>query len=202
MPDNKLLPGFNLKALTEAAKAAAEGKNRPPVHLWTPELSGTMDMVIQSNGSWWHEGVRIVREPLVKLFASILKREGYSYFLVTPTEKWEITVERFPFVATHMDISGGGADRQIFFTTNLGEVTELSEDFPLNVTTDAATLEPEPRIRVRNNLEALISRSVFYELVDLAEDIMTDAGAQLCVKAGGQAYPLGPAGIHEEVFND
>ena len=171
---------------------------RRPVELWHPENCGEIDIVIKSDGSWWHEGSRITRKGLVDLFASVLRKDadGITY-LVTPVEKLSITVERAHFVATRVDAKGEGQDQRLFFTTNLGDVVEVGEDTPLRIETDEKTGEPDPYVGVWGRLEASLSRPVFYELVDLAVERQTKSGMQLGVWAGGHFYPLGPARSHE-----
>ena len=171
---------------------------RRPVDRWHPENCGEIDIVIKSDGSWWHEGSRITRKGLIDLFASVLRKDedGITY-LVTPVEKMSITVERAHFVATRVDAKGEGQEQRLFFTTNLGDVVEVGEETPLRVETDEKTGEPDPYVGVWGRLEASLSRPVFYELVDLAVERKTEAGTQLGVWAAGQFYPLGPAGFHE-----
>jgi len=171
---------------------------RRPVELWHPENCGEIDIVIKSDGSWWHEGSPITRKGLVNLFASVLRKDedGITY-LVTPVEKLSITVARGHFVATRVDAKGEGQDQRLFFTTNLGEVVEVSEDTPLRIETDEQTGEPDPYVGVWGRLEASLSRPVFYELVELAVERQTPDGMQLGVWAAGHFYPLGPAGAHE-----
>ncbi len=171
---------------------------RRPVERWHPENCGEIDIVIKSDGSWWHEGSRITRKGLVKLFASVLRKDadGQTY-LVTPVEKMMITVERAHFIAVRMDAKGEGKTQRLFFTTNMDDVIEVSEDTPLRIETDAVTGEPDPYVGVWGRLEASLSRPVFYELVDLAVERETPDGPQLGVWAAGQFYPLGPAGSHE-----
>lgn len=189
-----------LEALIDAAKAA--GRGIPPVEDWHPEFCGTMDMVIKRDGSWWHEGTRITREPLIRLFAKVLRKDadGETY-LVTPVEKIKIKVECAPFLAVRIDKEGEGDAQRLFFTTNMGDVVELGPDHPLQVETDPDTFEPTPMIRVRGQLEALITRPVFYELVELATEIDGADGSQLGVYGGGQFFALGPEGIHEDIHD-
>lgn len=165
---------------------------------WNPENCGEIDIVIKSDGSWWHEGSLITRKGLVELFASVLRKDadGVTY-LVTPVEKLSITVERGHFVAVRVDAKGEGEDQRVFFTTNLGDVVEVGEATPLRIETNPATGEPDPYVRVWGRLEALLSRSVFYELVELAVERSTSDGPQLGVWASGEFYPLGPAGSHD-----
>lgn len=172
--------------------------DRRPVERWHPEHCGEIDIIIKSDGSWWHEGSRITRMGLVKLFASVLRKDedGLTY-LVTPAEKLTITVERAHFIAVRLDVKGEGQEQRLFFTTNMDDMIEVGEETPLRIETDAATGEPDPYVGVWGRLEASLSRPVFYELVDLAVERQTPDGPQLGVWAAGQFYPLGPAGSHE-----
>lgn len=158
---------FDLAALIKAAKTQGDGKGERPVEKWDPDYCGEMDMVIKSDGSWWHEGTRITREPLVQLFASILRKDddGETY-LVTPVEKIKIEVEAAHFTAIRLDVEGAGANQRLFFTTNMGEIIEAGADRPIRVDIDGKTGEPRPFISVRGRLEALMTRPVFYELVE------------------------------------
>lgn len=187
---------FSLEDLMNALADTSD--DRRPVERWNPDHCGDIDIVIKPNGSWWHEGSQIRRDGLVKLFASVLRKDddGQTY-LVTPVEKLTITVERAHFVAVRLDAKGEGQDQRLFFTTNLDDVIEVSPETPLRIETDPETGEPDPYVGVWGNLEASLSRSVFYELVDLAVERQTPDGPQLGVWASGQFYPLGPAGSHE-----
>lgn len=189
---------FSLNDLIAAAKAQAEGQSAPPVDQWNPEFCGDMDLTIKSDGTWWHEGTPFVRESLVRLFATILRRDddGHHY-LVTPYEKIRIKVERAAFSAQRVDVKGSGQDQDMFFTTNVGEVIKLSPDRPLRVDTDPVTLEPSPYLSVRGRLEALLTRACFYELVEHAVERSMDEGVVLGVWSGGAFFPLGPADIHK-----
>ncbi|WP_346839980.1 DUF1285 domain-containing protein [Microbulbifer sp. SAOS-129_SWC] len=164
-----------------------EFRGHPPVDKWTPDLCGDMDMEIRADGRWIHEGTEIHRQPLVKLFASILKREGDDYFLVTPVEKWRIRVEDVPFIATQVARSESSGDAPLLFTTNTGDVVPLDGDRGWTLRPFGQPPQPVPYIEVRNGLQARVSRDVFYQLVDWAED---DAG-QLSLRSGGHSFPLG-----------
>jgi len=187
---------FSLQDLMRALADTDEGQR--PVERWNPPYCGEMDMVIKSDGTWWHDGTMITRRPLVELFASILRKDedGRTY-LVTPVEKIGIQVERGHFIATRVDAEGAGEDQRLFFTTNLGEVVEAGADNPIRVETDPETMEPAPYITVRGRLEAALARPVFYELVDLAVERAGKTAPQLGVYAGGVFFPLGPEGAHE-----
>ena len=187
---------FSLQDLMKALADTDEGQR--PVERWNPPYCGEMDMVIKSDGTWWHDGAMITRQPLVKLFASILRKDedGRTY-LVTPVEKIGIQVHRGHFIATRVDAEGEGQGQRLFFTTNLGEVVEAGADNPIRVDTDPETLEPAPFITVRGRLEAALARPVFYELVGLAVERAGRKAAQLGVYAGGEFFPLGPEGAHD-----
>jgi len=153
-------------SIAEAAKRA-QGKGLPPVQEWKPEFTGDMDMRIARDGTWYHEGTRIERAGLVRLFSTILRREGDRYYLVTPVEKWGITVEDAPFVAVDVQAEGAGRDQKLVFDTNVGDRVVAGPDNPIRVERDSATGEPAPYVEVRAGLEALIDRKTFYRLVDL-----------------------------------
>jgi hypothetical protein len=124
----------------------------------------------------------------VRLFASILRADPDGVWLVTPHEKLRIRVEDAPFVAVRVDRDG----EALRFTTNLGDEVEAGPDHPLRIETDAAG-EPRPYVHVRGGLEALIARPVFYELVEMAEERRTPAGAELGLSSNGAWFPIGPA---------
>ncbi|GFE49257.1 hypothetical protein So717_10100 [Roseobacter cerasinus] len=124
-------------------------------------------MRIARDGTWFYEGTPIGRPGLVKLFSSILKKEGEKYFLVTPVEKVGITVEDAPFVAVDFEVTGEGEGQVLSFTTHVDDTAVASADLPIRVVRDDESGEPSPYVRVRAELEALIDRKSFYRLVDL-----------------------------------
>lgn len=150
-----------------ASVKAARTRGLPPVHLWDPEFCGDLDMRIARDGTWFYLGTPINRASLVRLFSSILKKEGDAYFLVTPVEKVGITVEDAPFVAMDFEVTGSGRDQQLEFTTQVGDNAVAGPDHPIRVVSDPETGEPSPYILIRANLEARIDRKSFYRLVDL-----------------------------------
>lgn len=166
----------------------------PPVHAWQPQNCGDIQMEIRADGSWWHEGSKIKRDRLVKLFSRILRKDDDDQiYLVTPFEKVIVHVEDAPFVAVRVDRVGTpGRDQVLAFTTNLGDVVAVTAELPLRVETDPVTLEPSPYVLVRDRLEAKLSRPVFYELAEMAEAYEGSAG-QLGVWSNGQFFELGPA---------
>jgi hypothetical protein len=171
-----------LDDLTKAAPA----RGLPPVHLWNPPNCGEIDIVIKANGEWLHEGSAITRPALVRLFSTVLRRDPDGVHLVTPVEKLRITVEDAPFVAVSVEADG----EDLVFTTNVGERVTAGAGHMIRVETDPETLEPRPYVHVRAGLDALIARSVFYDLVERARDC--DNGT-LTVRSGGIWFPLGDA---------
>jgi len=175
-----------MQSLLKAAREAGSGL--PPVERWHPEYCGEMDLVIKRDGSWWHDGVRITRERLIRLFATILRKDDDGvHYLVTPVEKIGIKVEVAPFLAVRVDAVGEGRNQSLVFRTNMDELTEAGPQHPISVTVDEATGEPTPLIHVRGNLQALMTRPVFYELAALAEECEGVTG----VWSGGEFYALG-----------
>jgi hypothetical protein len=177
--------------LKKVLEEAEQHKGLPPVHLWQPELSGDIDIVIKRDGQWWHEGSPFERLALVKLFASILRREeDGDYYLVTPVEKWRIQVEDLPLMMVTQDIEHeGGVDQTIKLVSNLGDVITVDDAHPIEVTL-AGDGQPQPAIAVRNGLAARLSRPVYYQLVNLAEERQVDGQAVYGVKSGGVFFPL------------
>jgi len=179
--------------IAAAARAAATGKGPPPVHLWNPPFCGDIDMEIRRDGTWFHEGTPIGRPALVRLFASILRKEGAKYFLVTPVEKVGIRVEDAPFVAQDAEIAGTGSEAAITFATNVGDSVTAGPDHPIRVARDADTDEPGPYVMVRAGLEALIDRKTFYRLVEVGTTREVDGIAWFGLWSGGAFFPVIPA---------
>jgi len=158
----------SVDGLFEQLSALQKDQRHPPVHLWHPEYEGEIDIRITSSGEWIHEGGRIQRQPLVKLFSSILRRDPDGYYLVTPVEKLRITVEDAPFVAVDVEQGQGGLGGELLFTTNVGDLVTADADHPVWLEGDVD--QPRPYLQVRDGLPALISRPLFYRLVELASE--------------------------------
>jgi hypothetical protein len=184
MRSQNLVPP-SAEGLAEAARKAG-GKGPPPVEKWDPPFCGDLDMHIARDGTWFYLGTPIGRPALVRLFSSILRREGDAYFLVTPVEKVGITVEDAPFVAVDFEVEGTGRAQRLRFLTHVGDVTEAGPERPIRVTRDPETGEPAPYVRVRANLDALIDRKSFYRLVDLGSHHEGWFG----LWSGGQFFPI------------
>jgi hypothetical protein len=150
------------------AQAGTAEKGAPPVERWNPPYCGAAGFEILADGTWKHEGVRITREAMVRLFASILRKdEDGATYLVTPVEKILVAVEDAPFVAIRADRHGEGREQSLVFTTNVGDVVTAGPQHPLRVRYGGET--PRPYVLVRGRLEARILRAPFYELVEWAE---------------------------------
>jgi len=170
--------------LKDIEKQASQGRNydTPPLELWHPKLSGDIDINIRVDGTWHHEGEIIARDSIVRLFASILRREeDGEYYLVTPGEKWRIQVELHPLIVTdinHVE-TGGGALLQA--TLNTGKVVDIGESHPLFL---EARKDNVAAVKLAHGLSALFSRNAWYRLVDMAEPHQS-------VTSMGQTYILG-----------
>ena len=169
-----------------AAARQAPGHGLPPVHLWNPDHCGDIDIVVRADGTWMHENSPIGRKELVRLFSTVLRLDPDGYHLVTPVEKMKITVEDLPFRAVTMERRGG----DLVFMTDVGDEVIADADHAITVETDPVTGEPAPRVHVRADLEARIVRTVFYDLVEMAEE----REGRLAVCSGGVWFPLGPPG--------
>ena len=158
-----------------------------------PNDRGDLEMRIARDGTWFYLGSPIDRPALVKLFASVLRREADGrYWLVTPAECGRIEVEDVPFLAVAVTVEGGGRDQQLIFRTNLDEFVTAGPDNPMRVET-AASGEPAPYILVREGIEARLARPVFYELVELATDERIRGTTQFGVWSRGEFFRLGEA---------
>jgi hypothetical protein len=180
------------EALAAAARAAGK-KGPPPVHLWNPPFCGDLDMRIARDGTWFYLGTPIGRKPLVKLFASILRREGDRYFLVTPVEKVGLTVEDAPFVAVDFTAEGEGRAQSLSFVTNVEDRATAGPDHPIRVERDPESGEPAPYVLIRANLEALIDRKSFYRLVELGCHEEHEGARWFGLWSGGAFFPLIPS---------
>lgn len=143
-------------------------KGPPPVHLWNPPFCGDLDIRIARDGLWYYLGTPIGREPLVRLFASVLRRdEDEKYYLVTPVEKVGIRVDDVPFIAVDHREEKGPQGPRLVFTTNVGDDVAAGPEHPIRLERDDETGEPTPYLLVRARLEARIDRKTFYRLADI-----------------------------------
>src|SRR5919197_327402 len=158
-----------LESIAGAAKRAGD-KGPPPVHLWDPPFCGDIDMRIAADGTWFYLKTPIGRPALVKLFASVLKREGDKYFLVTPVEKVGITVDDAPFLAVEIMVEKRADGRILNFRTNLDEWVACGPEHALRFEPESATGGLKPYLHVRRGLWAKVTRALFYDLVGLGEE--------------------------------
>ena len=169
-----------------------QSTNRPPVHLWNPDKSGDMDLRIDREGRWIHEGDPIRRAALVSLFSSILKREGNNYFLVTPVEKWQINVDVAPFFVVSAEQQLRSGEQAMQLLSMSGDQFLIGPSNPLWVDSDNHH-RAVPLVRVRDNLDGLLSRSVYYQVIDWGHIGCSDDGAQVMqLRSMGVDYLLGP----------
>jgi hypothetical protein len=177
--------------LADLQREAAAGRKLPPVERWNPAHCGDIDIRIARDGTWFHQGSPIGRKELVRLFSTILRRDGDDYVLVTPAEKMRIIVEDAPFTAVLMDVEGERRDQHLIFTTNVGDVTIAGTGNLIRVFTDPVSEEPAPYVHVRRGMEARIARAVFYQLADLAVPGEGEHVGMLGVWSSGAFFPIG-----------
>lgn len=181
-----------LDAIAGELRRAAK-KGPPPVHLWNPPFCGDIDMRIATDGTWYYLKSPIGRPALVKLFASVLKREGEKYFLVTPVEKVGIAVEDAPFLAVELaarDTPGGPA---LAFRTNVDDWVDCGADHPLRFEAEAGTGGLKPYLHVRRDLWAKVTRPLFYDLVERGEERDVEGTAMFGVMSAGVFFPMAKA---------
>ena len=160
------LPDLSTLSLADIVRALNE-KRLPPVDQWHPAHCGNSEMRIARDGTWFHQGSPIGRAEMVRLFSTILRREDDgSYVLVTPAEKLDIAVDDAPYVAVELKSEGEGRDRRLAFRLNTGELVVAG---PANILRfEDHDDGPHPYIHVRGRLDALVVRSVYYELANVA----------------------------------
>ncbi|QPC88437.1 DUF1285 domain-containing protein [Mesorhizobium sp. NBSH29] len=176
------------------SRAARAGKGLPPVDRWNPDFCGDLDMEIRPDGTWFYLGTPIGRLALVQLFSTVLRKdEDGKTYLITPVEKVGIRVVDAPFVAVEMNVAGHGDAQLITFRTNVGDVVEAGPSHPLRFVDEAETGGLKPYVLVRGRLEALVARSVMYELVQHGEEIDIGNQRMFAVRSGGEIYPIMPS---------
>ena len=187
MPETVPPPDLQGLSLDRIAQLVAE-QRLPPVELWNPENCGQSEMRIARDGTWFHQGSPIGRAAMVRLFSSILRREPDGRFvLVTPAEKLDIDVEDAPFIAVELVSDGEGAKRRLAVRLNTGDPVAIDADHPLRV--ELHDDGPHPYVTVRHGLDALVVRSVYYELVNLA---LAEENDPIGLWSEGCFYPLEP----------
>ena len=185
-------PTTALEALV--ARASHAGDGLPPVDKWNPDFCGDLDIQIKRDGTWFYMGTPIGRQPLVRLFSTVLRKdEDGKTYLVTPVEKVGITVEDAPFVAVEMNASGESESQVLTFRTNVGDLVECGPDNPLRFDIIGKTDQLKPYVLVRGRLEALLARPVMYELISQGEEIEVDGQQMFVLRSKGATFPIMPS---------
>jgi len=171
----------------------ADGNGGPPS--LAANDSGAFPIRIARDGVWFYQGSPIRRTELARLFSTVLRRDADGrYWLETPAERGTIEVDDAPFTAVELAAEGEGRGMVLCFRNNFDEWVTAGPDHPITVTFDPASGEPSPYIRVRDRLDALIVRSVFYELVDIAAPVQRGGRRVLGVWSDGVFFELGECG--------
>jgi uncharacterized protein len=181
-----------LETIAGAAKRAG-GKGPPPVHLWNPPFCGDLDMRIAADGTWFYLKTPIGRPALVKLFSSVLKREGDKYFLVTPVEKVGIQVDDAPFLAVELHVDDGEQGKVLNFRTNVDDWVACGAEHPLRFEPEHATGGLKPYLHVRRDLWAKVTRPLFYDLAALGEERDVDGERMFGISSMGAFFAMAPA---------
>jgi len=180
-----------LEAITGALSRAAAGG--PPVEQWNPPFCGDLDMRIAGDGTWFYLKTPIGRPALVKLFASVLKREGDRYFLVTPVEKCGIAVDDAPFLAVELKVRNDDGVRVLDFRTNVDDWIACGGAHALRFEPEPGTGGLKPYLHVRRGLWAKVTRPLFFDLVALGEERDIEGRMMFGVASAGVFFPMAPA---------
>jgi uncharacterized protein len=179
------------KALESLASALGKGKY-PPVEKWNPPFCGDLDMRIAADGTWFYLGTPIGRPALVRLFASVVKREDGRYFLVTPVEKVGIRVDDVPFLAVEMEIENRGPQQSLIFRTNVDDVVRCDADHRLRFEPEVGTGGLRPYLHVRRDLWAKVTRALFFDLVGIGE-VREEGGRRMFgIVSTGEFFAMAP----------
>lgn len=175
--------------------AAQDLSKLPPVETWDPPYRGDIGMAIRADGSWTYQGSPIQRPALVRLFASVLRRDADGrHYLVTPAERVDVTVEDAAFIGAEMEVVGSGHDQQLVFRTNVDDIVRCGETHPLRFELEPGSDGLKPYLLVRGRLEALVTRALCYDLVELAlgteERPPGAAPDRLGIWSGGQYFEV------------
>jgi len=184
-------PHLGMEKLAESIPDPGS-RSYPPVDSWDPDRVGTIDIRIAADGTWYHEGDPILRPALVRLFSKVLRKDKDGrHYLVTPVERLEIQVDVAPLHVTEMFVEGTGKAQNITFKTLTDDVAQLDDEHELTVGIDPENGEPTPTVLIRGRLQGLIARSVFYDLVDIAEERDIDGVPVQGVTSAGRFHVIG-----------
>ena len=167
------------------AQIKAQGDRIPPVELWNPDYCGEINLQIKANGDWFYAGTIFKRPALVKLLASVLKKEQDEYYLVTPVEKIKITVDDAPFVLTQWHWQDEKQSIMVV-SNNVGNEFTLDDNHPITINDNG-----ELYVTVRRNLLAKVHRNIYYQWIDLAKETQTDQGTELVFTSACCQFSLG-----------
>ena len=185
--------GGGLEGLAAAARSAGgERKKLPPVHLWNPEFCGDIDMRIAADGTWFYMGTPIGRPALVQLFSTILRKDPERYVLVTPVERVGVKVDDAPFLGVELQRAQDQRGQVLRLRTNVEDWVEIDADHPLRFA-EGASEGLKPYVLVRDKLEALVKRALFYDLVDWGEVRNVDGEDMFGVASAGEFFPMARA---------
>ncbi|WP_267549969.1 DUF1285 domain-containing protein [Rhizobium rhizogenes] len=185
----------SLAALISRAAGDSGGRKKglPPVDRWDPPFCGDIDMEIRADGTWYYLGTPIGRAPLVRLFSIVLRKDAdEKTYLVTPVEKVGIRVVDAPFVAVEMSVTERDGRRVLTFRTNVGDVVEAGREHPIRFVIRGENDELKPYLHVRGRLEALVTRAVMYDLVELGESVEIAGREIFCIRSGSSIFPVMP----------
>jgi hypothetical protein len=186
--------GGNRIAGLEALLKAQGAKGPPPVERWEPPYCGDIGMAIRADGTWMYQNSPIGRLPLVKLFASVLRKDADGrHYLVTPVEKVDVSVADAPFLAVEMEVRGRGEAQDLVFRTNVDDIVACGPQRPLRFVEEPGSGGLKPYLLVRGRLEALLTRALYYDLVELAVP-GPGGGEDIGLWSGGAYFPLAAGG--------
>lgn len=180
-------PASGLSGLEALLKEQA-GDRLPPVERWNPPYCGDIGMAIRRDGTWLYQNSPIGRKPLVRLFSRVLRRDADGrFYLVTPVEKVDVAVEDAPFLAVEMEVTGTGRAQALVFRTNVDDVVVCGPDHPLRFEVETGSGGLKPYLLVRGRLEALVTRALYYDLVELA---VSDDRGRLGIWSNGRFFAM------------
>ncbi|HZT49389.1 MAG TPA: DUF1285 domain-containing protein, partial [Hyphomicrobiaceae bacterium] len=163
----------------------------PPVERWNPPYCGDIGMKIRADGVWLYQGSPIGRMPLVRLFASVLRKDADGrHYLVTPAEKIDVDVADAPFLAVEMQVEGSGRQQSLTFRTNVDDIVTAGPEHPLRFAVEPGSGGLKPYLLVRGRLEALVTRALYYDLVELAVEEEREGRRQLGLWSAGRFFAM------------
>ena len=191
-----IAPKAGLEGLAAAARSVggteSRGKRLPPVEQWNPPFCGDIDMRIARDGTWFYNGTPIGRAPLVRLFSTILRKDPERYVLVTPVERVGIRVEDAPFIAVEMQVGDANGIQTLRFRTNVEDWVDVDAQHPLRFEKAEAD-GLKPYVRIRDDLWALVKRSLFFDLAELGVVENVDGKAFFGVTSAGTFFAMAEA---------